>query len=498
MTSKRQNTDNPLYLNLANPVAKLSNYNYLPILHQNNTYAKQHIKSDIKDYMKEKVLIIGAGLCGSLLAIKMAQNGYQVELRESRFDLRNQALEGGRSINLALSARGLLALESIGIGSAIKAQCIPMVGRMIHSVEGELRSSRYSGRKDEVINSISRTGLNVALLEKADSFKNLHITFDSRCTKVNLKAGSAVFKNKDGSEDILEADVILGTDGAGSIVRRSMMLKTTDLLFNYSQNFLRSGYKELQIPPAADGSWRIEKNALHIWPRGKFMMIALPNLDGSFTVTMFHPYEGHAGFNTLNTPEKVQTFFEKYYADSLPHMPDLQEDYFDNPVGVLGTNKCYPWQAYGKVCIMGDAAHAIVPFYGQGMNASFEDVRIFDEIHEKHQGNWSKIFTTFQDARVDNTNAIADLAIDNFYEMQDKVDDIPFIKKRTLEMKLEQTYDDYYSKYSLVTFRPELPYYEAMRRGRAQDELLLNLCKKNNIEDLNLDDIYHKIKAIKV
>jgi len=448
--------------------------------------------------MAEKILIVGAGLCGSLLAIRMAQKGYQVELRESRWDLRKQQLEGGRSINLALSARGLMALETAGISDAVQKECIPMLGRMIHSVEGDLRMSKYSGRDGEQINSISRTGLNVALLEKADSYDNLTIKFDSKCTKVDLKEGIAHFRNKDNSEETVTADVILGTDGAGSIVRRSLMAKTTALLFNYSQDFLRSGYKELQIPSTADGGWRIDKNALHIWPRGKFMMIALPNLDGSFTVTMFHPYEGPAGFNTLNTADKVTAFFKEYYPDSMEHMPDLVEDYFDNPVGVLGTNKCYPWQAYGKVCIMGDAAHAIVPFYGQGMNASFEDVRVFDEVHTQHEGDWTKVFKTFQDARVDNTNAIADLAIDNFYEMQDKVDDIPFINKRGLEMKLEQTYVDYYSKYSLVTFRPELPYEEAMKRGRAQDELLLSICQNNKVEDLNLEDVYNQLKAIKV
>jgi len=448
--------------------------------------------------MAEKILIVGAGLCGSLLAIRMAQKGYDVEMRESRWDLRAQALEGGRSINLALSDRGLMALASVGIGDAIKKECIPMLGRMIHSVEGDLRFSQYSGREGEQINSISRTGLNVALLEKADSYDNLHITFDSKCTSVDLKGGTAKFKNKDGSKEIVSADIILGTDGAGSIVRRSMMAKTTALLFNYSQEFLRSGYKELHIPPTDSGGWRIEKNALHIWPRGKFMMIALPNLDGSFTVTMFHPYKGEAGFNTLNDAEKVNTFFEKYYPDSMEHMPDLVEDYFDNPVGLLGTNKCYPWQAYGKVCILGDAAHAIVPFYGQGMNASFEDVRVFDEIHTKHHGDWHKIFTTFQDARVDNTNAIADLAIDNFYEMQDKVDDIPFIKKRTLEMQLEQNYKDYYSKYSLVTFQPNLPYHDAMLRGRAQDKMLLDLVTNTDPKDLVLDEVYKKLKSISI
>jgi len=448
--------------------------------------------------MAEKILIVGAGLCGSLLAIRMAQKGYDVEMRESRWDLRAQALEGGRSINLALSDRGLMALASVGIGDAIKKECIPMLGRMIHSVEGDLRFSKYSGREGEQINSISRTGLNVALLEKADSYDNLHITFDSKCTSVDLKGGTAKFKNKDGSEETVSADVIVGTDGAGSIVRRSMMGKTTDLLFNYSQEFLRSGYKELHIPPTESGAWRIEKNALHIWPRGKFMMIALPNLDGSFTVTMFHPYEGEAGFNTLNDSEKVNAFFKKYYRDSMEHMPDLIEDYFENPVGLLGTNKCYPWQAYGKVCILGDAAHAIVPFYGQGMNASFEDVRVFDEIHTEHQGDWEKIFTTFQDARVHNTNAIADLAIDNFYEMQDKVDDIPFIKKRTLEMQLEQNYKDYYSKYSLVTFQPNLPYHDAMLRGRAQDKMLLDLVTETDPKDLVLDEVYEKLKSISI
>ena len=448
--------------------------------------------------MAEKILIVGAGLCGSLLAIRMAQKGYQVEMRESRWDLRAQALEGGRSINLALSDRGLMALASVGIGDAIKKECIPMIGRMIHSVQGDLRFSKYSGREGEQINSISRTGLNVALLEKADSYDNLTIVFDSKCTHVDLKGGKANFKNKDGTEETVIADIILGTDGAGSIVRRSMMAKTTSLLFNYSQEFLRSGYKELHIPPTETGGWRIEKNALHIWPRGKFMMIALPNLDGSFTVTMFHPYEGEAGFNTLETPAKVRSFFEQYYPDSIAHMPNLEEDYFDNPVGVLGTNKCYPWQAYGKVCIMGDAAHAIVPFYGQGMNASFEDVRIFDEVHTKHQGDWTKVFTTFQDSRVANTDAIADLAIDNFYEMQDKVDDIPFIKKRTLEMQLEQNYKDYYSKYSLVTFQPNLPYQDAMLRGRAQDKMLLDLVTETDPKDLVLDEVYHKLKSISV
>ena len=443
---------------------------------------------------KDKILIVGAGLCGTLLALRMAQRGYTVELREKRSDIRAAEFVGGRSINLALSDRGLKALRSAGMEEQILKECIPMHGRMIHGVDGALRLSKYSGRENEYINSVSRGGLNVALLEKADEFDNLTVKFNSSCMHVDLENATAHFKNQDGTEETVVADVVIGTDGAGSAVRRSMMGRTTDLLFNYSQDFLRTGYKELEIPPATDGGFRIEKNALHIWPRGHFMMIALPNLDGSFTVTMFHPYEGEAGFNTLNTPEKVRAFFEKYYPDSLEHLPNLVETYFENPVGTLGTIKCYPWQAFGKVAIMGDAAHAVVPFYGQGMNASFEDVRVFDEILEQHEGDWTTILEKFQEARVENGNAIGDLAKQNEYEMREKVADPIFIKKRGLEMRLEQEYPQYYSKYSLVTFNDDMPYAEAMRLGLLQDEALLELCR--NVEEPTLEQALAVVATI--
>ncbi len=441
-----------------------------------------------------KILIIGAGLSGTLLAIRMAQRGFQVELREKRSDMRQEEVAAGRSINLALSNRGLKALDQAGMKEEILETCIPMYGRMIHGVDGALRMSKYSGRAEEYINSVSRAGLNISLLNKAEGFENLQLHFASACTDVDLENARANFQNADGTTETVQADIVIGSDGVGSAVRQSLMRNTTKLLFNYSQEFLRSGYKELSIPPAADGGYRIEKNALHIWPRGKFMMIALPNLDGSFTVTMFHPYEGESGFNTLDTDQKVQAFFEEYYADALPHLPTLLHDYRHNHVGVLGNIKCYPWQAYGKSLILGDAAHAIVPFYGQGMNASFEDVRVFDDLVEVHGTDWKLLFQTFQDARAHNTNAIADLAVDNFYEMQDKVADPLFIKKRTLEMQLEQTYPDYYSKYSLVTFKEELPYAQAMELGRKQDELLLAICKKDEVP--NLDSVMQQIAAI--
>lgn len=445
---------------------------------------------------KEKILIVGAGLCGSLLAIRMAQRGYEVEIHERLADMRKTPLAGGRSINLALSDRGLKAIKSAGFKEEILTECVGMEGRMIHGMDGVERFSKYSGRKGEKINSVSRTGLNITLLDKADEYDNVTIHFNSKCLGIDLDNAIASFIDAGGTKKEVKASIVLGTDGAGSAVRKSMMARTPELLFNFSQHFLRSGYKELEIPAAKGGGYRLDKNALHIWPRGKFMMIALPNLDGSFTVTMFHPYEGESGFNTLDTDEKVMSFFEKFYPDTLQHFPNLAQEYFKNPVGVLGTIKCYPWQAFGKTLIMGDAAHAIVPFYGQGMNASFEDVRIFDEIVEKYNGNWETIFKAFQDSRVVNANAIADLAVDNFYEMQDKVADEVFMRKRKIEMQLEQTYPDYYSKYSLVTFQENLPYEMAMVLGRKQDELLLEICSHPDWETASLEKIYNQVKAL--
>lgn len=443
----------------------------------------------------QKIIVVGAGLCGTLLAIRLAQRGFQVSLHEKRPDMRKAEVEAGRSINLALSSRGLMALERVGLKEAILKECIPMKGRMIHPLNGAPFLSPYSGRAVDYINSVSRGGLNITLLNKAEAMDNIAITFNSNCQNVDLQEAKAVFKDTTTNTRKEEkGTVLIGTDGAGSAVRRSMMAQTIPLLFNYSQDFLRHGYKELSILPKDSGEYRIEKNALHIWPRGSFMIIALPNLDGSFTLTMFHPFDGDIGFHHLNTTEKVEAFFEAQFPDLLPHIPHYVEQYFKNPVGTLGTIKCYPWQAYGKVLIMGDASHAIVPFYGQGMNASFEDVRVFDDLLEEYGDNWEKVLLEFQEQRVANANAIADLAIDNFHEMQDRVDDADFIKKRKVEMQLEQQFPDYYSKYSLVTFRPELPYAKAMQLGRAQDELLLRLCA-NGKE--SLENIHKQLVALR-
>lgn len=446
---------------------------------------------------KEKIIIVGAGLCGSLLAIRLAQRGYKISLYERRPDMRKTNTEAGRSINLALSARGLKALEIASLQEKVLDNTIPMRGRMIHPLGEEAFLSPYSSRSTDYINSVSRPGLNILLLNEIEKYENIELHFDSQVSHVNIKEASIEFQ----SNNMKQTDhgtIVIGTDGAGSIVRRSMMPHTGELLFNYSQDFLRHGYKELSIHPGANHSWSIEKEALHIWPRGDFMIIALPNLDGSFTLTMFHPFGSGIGFHSLDSKVKVKSFFEEHYPSLLPYIPHYLEEFFANPVGNLGTIKCYPWQAFGKSLIMGDASHSIVPFYGQGMNASLEDVRIFDELLDQHGNNWTLLFEAFQDQRKENTDAIADLAIDNFYEMRDHVDDIGFIRKRKIEMQLEQQFDDYHSKYSLVTFQPDLTYKEAMLRGRKQDELLLDMCNDDNYDNIPLQEFYNKTKSIQV
>lgn len=446
---------------------------------------------------REKIIIVGAGLCGSMLAVRMAQRGFQVTVYEKMPDMRKGIKDAGRSINLALSSRGLKALERANLKEAILEECIPMRGRMIHPLGGESFISPYSGRSEDYINSVSRPGLNLRLIEEADAFDNIEIKFNTKVTHVDLE-NAKISYSQGGEKKEDQGDIVIGTDGAGSVVRRSMMAQTTKLLFNYSQDFLRHGYKELSILPTEDAGWKIQKEALHIWPRGEFMIIALPNLDGSFTLTMFHPFGTDIGFDALTTNEKLAQFFEEYYPTLLPYIPHYKEEYFENPVGTLGTIKCYPWQAYGKALIMGDASHAIVPFYGQGMNASLEDVRVFDELMDEHGTDWEKLFAVFQDERKANADAIADLAIDNFYEMRDKVDDQDFKRKRKIEMELEQKFPAYYSKYSLVTFKPELSYAEAKSRGRKQDELLLNLCRRSDFSEIPLEEYHRQLMNISV
>ncbi|SHJ58552.1 FAD-dependent oxidoreductase [Aquimarina spongiae] len=446
---------------------------------------------------KEHIVIIGAGLCGSMLALRLAQRGYKISLYEGRPDLRTTDISAGRSINLALSDRGLRALDMVGIADKVLPLCIPMHGRLIHDTKGNTFASNYSGRKGEYINSVSRGDLNALLLTEAEKHENVNIHFNKKCINVDIEKPTAEFQCYLTKEEFtVDADVIFGADGAGSALRKSYYLEKK-FLFSYSQNFLTHGYKELEIPADQVGNHQISKDHLHIWPRGQYMLIALPNLDGSFTVTLFLSYdEGEYNFNNLTTIEKVREFFESEFPDTLPLIPDLKNEFFNNPTGSLGTVKCSPWYYKGKTLLIGDAAHAIVPFYGQGMNASFEDVVVFDEILDQYEGDWDTVFKMYQKTRKEDTDAIADLAIDNYYEMRDHVANPIFKEKRKLEMELEKAFpEEYSSKYSMVTFNEHISYAKAMKIGRAQDKALLNLIADKEIDaDLDMKQILQQVQ----
>jgi kynurenine 3-monooxygenase len=427
---------------------------------------------------KEKILIVGAGLCGSMLALRMAQRGYQVVVYESRSDLRKSDISAGRSINLALSNRGLKALRMAGIEEKARELCIPMKGRLMHDVASNTFESNYSGRQGEFINSISRGDLNGLLLTEAEKYSNVKIHFNTRCLEIDIETKIASFQSIDSEKQFtVQADVIFGTDGAGSSLRKSYEKQFPE--FSVTQDFLTHGYKELEIPADINGNHIISKEHLHIWPRGDYMLIALPNMDGSFTVTLFLSYsEGLYNFDNLVTEEKIIEFFKKDFPDALSLIPDVLKEFENNPTGKLGTIKCYPWSYKGNTLLLGDSSHAIVPFYGQGMNASFEDVYVFDNVLNQFEGDWLTVFSEFQKQRKIDTDAIADLAIDNYYEMRDHVANRLFKEKRIVEMNLEKYFPtEYFSKYSLVTFNEYIGYHEAMTKGRAQDKVLLKMAE---------------------
>lgn len=462
--------------------------------------------------MSEKVAIIGAGLAGSLLAIYLAKREFAVDVYEARGDMRKETVAAGRSINLALSSRGIAALREVGMDDYMLAEAVPMYGRMIHSVSGETKFLPYSGRKGEYINSVSRAGLNIALMNEAEKYDGVTFHFDQRCVEVDCKSGEASFSS--GMKRC--ADTLIATDGAGSAVRNAMLHGGVER-FDFSQEWLEHGYKELHIPPDGDGNFRLEKNALHIWPRHQFMMIALPNFDGSFTCTLFLAHKGghssaseargsfgsatlpwFSSFYGLDDEAAVREFFETEFPEAIPLMPTLIEDFFRNPTGNLGTIKCFPWNAGGKALLLGDAAHAVVPFYGQGMNCAFEDVRLLAKLIDNRPGRgWQAIYEKFSQFRKPNTDAIADMAVENFYEMRDRVADPVFLRKRELETKLEQTYPDYFSKYSMVTFREDLPYSVAMSKGNGQDRLLMKICAEGlDLSNIDLEKVMAQIRKL--
>lgn len=428
----------------------------------------------------EKVVIVGAGLVGSLQAIYMAKKGFEVEVYERRPDIRKTEIVAGRSINLALSDRGWKAIKGAGIEKEIMEMAIPMKGRMMHSLDGKLNFQPY-GKEGQAIYSVSRGKLNEKLMDCADSYENLKFFFNQTCIDYNRDTNELRFENEDSKLLHVKADRIFGTDGAFSAIRS--ILQKTDR-FNYEQKFLEHGYKELHIPPASNGQHQLDKNALHIWPRGEFMMIALANLDGSFTCTLFFPFEGKPSFKTLDTEDSVEKFFSETFPDSMELMPNLTNDFFANPTSSLVTIKCSPWNYGGKLLLMGDASHAIVPFYGQGMNAGFEDCSVFDQIFTENGMNWEKSFSEFSKNRKKDADAISDLALQNFIEMRDLVANENFLLRKKIERKFSELYPDKWMPlYSQVTFS-NIPYSQALENGRKQERIMNNIMQMPNIQNI--------------
>ncbi len=425
-----------------------------------------------------RLLIVGAGLAGSLMAVLLAKDGHHVTLCERRPDPRRRGFLGGRSINLALSARGIHGLAAAGLAERVCADAIPMRGRMLHSPTGEIAFQPYSGDPKDAINSVSRSGLNLTLLEAAAEQPNVRMFFDHRCTDVDLAAPAATFIDSETGEHVrMQADAVIGADGAFSAVRGKMQIQDR---FNYAQDYLEHGYKELHIPPSGggggggDGAHAMETNALHIWPRGGSMMIALPNPDGSFTCTLFWPYEGPHGFAAIRTRNDIIPFFEKHYPDAVPLMPTLVEDYERNPIGSLVTVRCSPWRI-GNTVLIGDAAHAIVPFFGQGMNAAFEDCVALRDGLRAHGADFAAAFTAFETTRKHNAEAIADMALENFIEMRDKVASPLFRLKKRAGHALHKLFPRSFTPlYNMVSFTT-IPYAEARERARRQSQAIKNI-----------------------
>jgi kynurenine 3-monooxygenase len=411
--------------------------------------------------------------------------GYRVAVYERRPDPRVAGAEGGRSINLALSARGIKGLAGVGLADAILQNAIPMRGRMLHSRSGSIAFQAYSKNRSDAINSVSRAGLNLALIEAAGAYPNVELQFDHRCLDVDLDAPAAIFEHEiaPGTPDSkprtqivrVESDLVIGADGAFSAVRTKM--QKTDC-FQYEQSYLEHGYKELHIPAreaSSDDRFAMEKNALHIWPRGGSMMIALPNADGSFTCTLFWPYEGRHSFAALKTPDQIERFFNEEYPDAVPLMPTLVEDYLRNPVGSLVTIKCRPWRYEGRVVLLGDAAHAIVPFYGQGMNCAFEDCISLADCLRNHPEDPARALADFESDRKENADAIADMALDNFIEMRDKVASRVFRLKKRLEHLLHAIFPTAFTPlYNMVSFST-IPYAQARRQAQRQSMLIFTI-----------------------
>lgn len=431
----------------------------------------------------KKVTLIGAGLNGPLLALGLVKRGFEVEVYERRPDMRRVRMSAGRSINLALSTRGIHALEQARLWRDMQSIIIPMKGRMMHSLTSELTFQPYGKDESEVINSISRAELGIALMSAAES-QGVKIHFQQRCIGIDLETGGLRLRDEEsGAVRSIDSEAVIGCDGSASAIRGEMLRRSR---FNFSQEYLDYGYKELTIPAGPAGKHVLETNALHIWPRGNHMLIALPNIDGTFACILFLPFEGSDSFEKFSDRTSVFEFFNARFPDAVPLMPDLADNFFANPTGSMVTIKSSPWHVNGKALLLGDAAHAIVPFFGQGINCGFEDCTILLSLLDQHGANWERVFVEFEQARKANTDAIADLAVENFVEMRDRVADPQFLLRKKVELALEAKYPrQFVPKYAMVTFH-RIPYATALKRGTVQDRILNELCESiGSVEDLD-------------
>jgi kynurenine 3-monooxygenase len=431
----------------------------------------------------ERITLVGAGLTGPLLALSLAERGFKIDIYERRPDVRRGESNAGRSINLAISTRGIHALREAGLWSDMRRIIVPMKGRMMHSIEGAITFQPYGRNENEVINSISRADLNVALVNAAEA-RGVQFHFGQRCVGVDLKTALLRVRSEEsGKESTVESAIVIGTDGSASAIRFELLKLGR---FNFSQQYLDYGYKELTIAAGPNGSHRMDPHALHIWPRGSYMLIALPNIDGTFACILFLPFEGESSFKKIDSEARLRDLFETQFADVVSLIPSISKQFFENPTGSMVTTRCSPWSAGAKVLLMGDAAHAIVPFFGQGMNCAFEDCTCFLELLDRIGPDWPRLFREFEEARKANTDAIADLANENFIEMRDKVADPRFLLKKKVELALEAKYPRLFvPRYSMVTFH-RVPYAVARSRGETQDRILSELCDSiSGVEEID-------------
>lgn len=431
--------------------------------------------------MGKEVTIVGAGLVGSLWSVYMAKAGYTVKIFERRPDMRQANISAGKSINLSLSDRGWKALDKVGVGDQIREIAIPMTGRIMHDLEGKLTAQPY-GKDGQAIYSVSRGVVNAKMMDIAENSGGAQIFYNEHCIDVDLENGITYLKNSEtGLETQVKSDLIFACDGAFSAVRYKSMQKLDK--FNYEQRFIEDGYRELLLPANKDGSYKLDKNALHIWPRGRFMLIALANEEGSFTCTLFMPSKGENSFEALTSKEKVDAFFKETFPDFYEMMPSLGTAWGDNPLSSLAIIRCYPWTS-GKVALMGDAAHATVPFYGQGMNSGFEDCSVLAEIMEKHGEDWDSIFEEYQTLRKPDGDAIQDLSIHNYHVMRDYVGDPKFLLQKKIEAKINAAHPDKWMPlYSQVTFS-HIRYSEALKVGMKQEAIMKAVMENPNIESI--------------